>query len=159
MIRKCTVRSFWSNTQAVSEEFTSLPALSVVLIGFSLFVILLAQTYTAYQERMAQVEYFQIAEGLLSKCTNPDSPFMKNGLIDVIAASNTTLVTSMQDEYAFSNVSFVLRLQYLDINRDVPEPPPLRASHRIAASKEIGVSLNDAQTIPGTLTLILWRTA
>jgi len=158
MIRKFKVRSFWANKHGVSEEFTSLPALSVVMIGFSLFLILLAQTYTAYQDRMTQVQYYQIAEGLIGKCTNPDSPFMRNGLVDVSLLSNTTNVVRLQEEYRLSNISFILRLRYLDVDNDFPESPPSLVPHRVAVSKELGVYLNDAQTTPGTLTLILWRT-
>jgi len=128
------------------------------MIGFSLFLVLLAHTYTAYQERMIQVQYFQIAEGLLDKCTNPDSPMMRNGLIDVPRLENTTDIMRLRDEYHASNISFVLRLRYLDIDHDFPEPPPSIMPYRIAASKQLGVFLNDAQTAPGTLTLILWRT-
>ena len=158
MIRKSRVRPFWVNKQAVSEEFTSLPALSVVMIGFSLFLIMLTQVYTAYQERMTQVQYYQIAENLVEKWTNPDSPFMSSGLVEVSRLSNTTTIMNLQDEYRLSNISFIIRLRYLDSDHDFPEPPPPTSPHRVAASKELGVHLNDAQTTPGTLTLILWRT-
>jgi hypothetical protein len=158
MIQRFTVQSFWANEQGISEEYTSLPALSVVMIGFSLFLILLAHTYTAYQDRMTQVQYYQIAEGLLGKCTNPDSSFMRSGLVDVSLLANTTSVLRLQNEYHSSNISFILRLHYLDVDYDYPGPPPSTTPHRVAASKQLGVFLNDAQTIPGTLTLILWRT-
>jgi hypothetical protein len=158
MIRRFTVQSFWANEHGISEEYTSLPALSVVMIGFSLFLVLLAHTYTAYQDRMMQVQYYQIAEGLIGKCTNPDSPFMRNGLVDVSLLSNSSNIMRLRDEYRLSNISFIFRLRYLDVDNDFPEPSPSMTPHRVAAAKELGVYLNDAQTTPGTLTIILWRT-
>jgi hypothetical protein len=157
MIQKSSVQSFWVNKQAVSEEFTSLPALSVVMLGFSLVLIMLAHTYTAYQERVTQTQEYQLAETILGKCTNPNSPLMRNNLLDMSVMADPTIIQKLQAPYFLSNISFILRLHYFNSDHDFPEPPPL-TSHRVAVAEEIGVYLNDAQTVPGTLTLILWRT-
>jgi len=159
MIQSIKVRSFLVNEHGISEEFTTLPALSVVMIGFSLFLILLAQTYTAYQGRMTQLQYYQIADDIVSKITNPDCYFMRDGgLLDVSLLCKTPeLLQQLRDEYHPSNITFILRLRYNDVVCDIPEPLPSVTRDRVAVSKELGMYLNEAQTTPGTLTIILWR--
>jgi hypothetical protein len=154
------LQSFLANEEGISEEYTTLPALSVVMIGFSLFLVLLAQTYTAYQGRMTQLQYYQIADDLVGKFTNPDSFFVRSGsLVDVrLLRNSTSELKLLRDKYRPSNISFVVRLRYHDVVCDFPEPLPSEIPNRVAVSKELGVYLNDAQTTPGTLTIILWET-
>jgi hypothetical protein len=160
MIRRTTVRSFWRNDQAVSEEFTSLPALSVVMIGFSLFLILLAHTYMAYQERMSFLNEYQTADAIAERLTNPDCCWMKNGLVDVSLLSvSLDQVELLREQYRQSNLSFILRLRYQEEVCDYPESLPFITSNRVAVEKELGMYLNEAQTTPGTFTVIVWRTS
>jgi hypothetical protein len=160
MIQRFKVRSFLTNKQGISEEYTTLPALSVVMIGFSLFLILLAQTYAIYQERMTQLHFYQIADYIIEKFTNPECCVMKSGgLLDISLLNNTPdLLKPLRDEYHPSNISFILRLHYNNDVCDYPEPLPNMTKNRIAVSKELGVYLNEAQITPGTLTVILWET-
>jgi hypothetical protein len=159
MVRTIKVQSFLVNEQGISEEFTTLPALSVVMIGFSLFLVLLAQTYTAYEGRMTQLQYYQIADDITSKFTNLDCYFMRGGgLVDVSLLNKTPeLLQQLRDEYNKSNITFIIRLRYNDVVCDFPEPLPSVTNDRVAVSKELGMYLNEAQTTPGTLTVILWR--
>jgi hypothetical protein len=105
------VRSFFKDERAVSEEFTILPALSVVMIGFVLFVTLLAQTYLAYADRVNQLQNYQTADTILQKLTNPDSYFIKEGgLIDIAILQNDTIfLQKLYVQYQRLGVSFVLR--------------------------------------------------
>lgn len=158
MIRRTTVRSFWGNDQGVSEEYTSLPALSVVMIGFSLFLILLAHTYTAYQERMTFLQEYQIADAIAEKLTNPDCCWMRNGLVDVpLLSTSLDQVMLLREQYHQSNLSFILRLRYHEEVCDYPEPLSSVTTNRVAVEKELGMYLNEAQTTPGTFTVIVWR--
>lgn len=160
MVRRIKIRSFLANEQGISEEYTTLPALSVVMIGFSLFLVLLAQTYLAYQERMTQLHYYQIADNIANKFTNPDCYLMRSGgLVDVPLLSNSSdQLKLLRDEYHPSNISFILRLRYNDCVYDFPEVLPNMTKNRVAVSKELGMYLNEAQITPGTLTVILWET-
>jgi hypothetical protein len=152
------VRCFLRNEAAISEEFTTLPALSVVMIGFSLFLLLLAQTYIAYEERMEQLQEYQTADTLVRKLTNPDCPFMRpGGLIDVNVLQQDATVQVLHDQYLRSGIPFVVRLHWDDITVDFPEVCNMTVPHRVAVTRQIGVFLNEAQTVQGTLTVILWR--
>jgi hypothetical protein len=153
------LRSFFKNEQAVSEEFTILPALSVVMIGFALFVTLLAQTYLTYTEHINQLQNYQTADGILQKLTNPDSYFIReSGLIDIGILQNDTIpLQELWTQYQRSRVTFVLRLQWSSHTQDFPKALMTDPQNRIAVSKEMGIYLNEAQTIPGLLTLLLWE--
>jgi hypothetical protein len=159
MQKKITVRCFLTNEQAISEEFTTLPALSIVMIGFTLFIILLVQTHTAYETRIDLLENYQTADQIAYKLMNPDCYFIREGgLIDLSVLQNN--IESLQvicEQYQKSGVTFFLRLRWNNIVEDYPSPLPSASINRIAISKNVGVYLSDAQTVPGTLTIIIWR--
>jgi hypothetical protein len=158
MQKRIHVRMFIVDEQAVSEEFTSLPALSVVMIGFVLFFTLLAQTYTAYETRVEHLQEYQTADRITKMLISPDSWFIRDGaLIDLPAIqTDTTTITKLCEDYQKSNIFFIMRLHWNNITADFPQTTvPL--SNRIAISTNIGMYLNEAQTVPGTLTIILWK--
>ena len=160
MMQRIKVQSFLTNEQAISEEFTTLPALSVVMIGLSLFLLLLVHTYTTYQERVTLLQEYQTAESIAEKLTNPECCWMRNGLVDVPVLSVTLdQLELLRARYHLSNLSFVLRLRYHDVTSDYPEPLPSMTTNLVAVEKQMGMYLNEAQTTPGTLTVIVWRTA
>ncbi|MCX6661003.1 MAG: hypothetical protein NTY91_00455 [Euryarchaeota archaeon] len=152
-------RYFLKNEEAVSEEFTVLPALSVVMIGFALFVILLAQTYLVYADRIDRLQSYQTADGLLQKLTNPDCFFIReSGLIDVhLLQDNTYFLQQFFEKYTRAGLHFLLQLHWNNQLWEYPNPGESNPLSRTAVSKGIGVYLNEAQTIPGTLTIVLWK--
>ena len=153
------MRYFLVEEHAVSEEFTILPALSIVMIGFALFVVLLAQTYTAYEERMDRLQNYQTADGIAKKLTNLDCYFIREGgLIDVsILQNDPGSLQILCEQYERTGVIFLLRLQWNNLTQDFPEPLSIAPMNRVAVSKDVGVYLNEAQTVPGILTIILWE--
>jgi hypothetical protein len=152
-------RNFLIDEQAVSEEFTVLPALSIVMIGFTLFVVLLAQTYTAYGERINQLQNYQTASSIVRKLTNPDCFFIRDGgLIDLFLLQNDTESLHLFcEQYQKSGIIFLVRLHWNNNTQDFPNTTISIPSNRIAISSNVGVYLNEGQTIPGTLTIIVWR--
>ena len=151
-------RYFLKNEEAISEEFTVLPALSVVMIGFALFVVLLAQTYLTYTDRIDRLQSYQTADGLLQKLTNPDCFFIREaGLVDLHLLQNDTMsLQNFLEQYTKSDFFFHLQLHWNDQIWVFPESMVSNPDIRIAVSKEIGIYLNEAQTTPGTLTVLLW---
>lgn len=152
-------RYFLKNEEAVSEEFTVLPALSVVMIGFALFVIILAQTYIAYTDRIDRLQSYQTADGLLQKLTNPDCFFIReSGLVDVhLLLNDTNSLQQYFEKYTKAGLYFLLQLRWNNQLWEYLDPSESNPLSRTAVSKEIGVYLNEAQTIPGTLTIVLWK--
>lgn len=154
------LRKVISNKQAISEEFTTLPALSVVMIGFALFFLLTANTYNSYENRVESLERYKTADFIATKLTNPDCFFIKEGGIvnvDILKnAESKEKLNTLKDEYKSAGFDFIVRINWDASQYDFPEDLPSDIEDTTAVSKDVGVYLNDAQTKPGKLTVILW---
>ena len=159
MKNRVELRIFLKNENAVSEEFTVLPALSIVMIGFALFVVLLAQTYITYADHISRFQNYHTANGLLQKLTNPDCYFVREGgLIDVsILQNDNTSLQKLCEQYQQSGVFFLFQLTWNNQSQVFPSSIPATNASRIAVSKQVSLYLNEAQTLPGILTIIVWR--
>jgi len=152
-------RYLLKNEEAVSEEFTVLPAMSVVMMGLALFIILLAQTYMVYADRIDRLQRYQTADGFLQRFTNPDCFFIREGglvNLSLLKKDNNTL-RHFFDNYTKGGFCYLLLLQWDNQSLVFSEFMAPNPGNRIAMSKEIGIYLNEAQTIPGTLTILLWK--
>jgi len=160
MRRQSRLRDFLSNERAVSEEFTSLPALSVIMIGFTLFFVLFANVYTSHALRVESLEKYQTANFLLTKLTHPDSLFIRpGGSIDfplLQSEEGMVYVQSVRDEYQAAGINFTVRVCWSTHSYDFPEELSSRLGDRVAVSISASIYLNEAQTMPGTLTIITW---
>jgi len=151
-------QTFLKDENAVSEEFTSLPALSIVMIGFTLFILLIANTYAAYEQRIDSLEKYQTGYFIATKLTNPDCYFIRNGgVVDLpLLRTDPDTLTSIRDDYRISGVNFIVCITWDEGSEDFPEELPVDVTDRVAVSKNVGIYLNEAQTTPGELTIILW---
>lgn len=159
MKKKLKKRIFLSDEQAVSEELSLLPTLSIVMVGFAVFVILMAQTYTSYTDHVSQLQHYQTASTILNVVTNPDSYFIKPGrLLDLdTLLNNQEGLTRIFSRYEKFGIFFFLRLAYNDRLIDFPDSVSPPASRCISVSRQISIYINEAQTIPGLLTIMLWE--
>lgn len=158
MRNSCIEQSFLRNNEAVSEEFTVLPALSIVMIGFTLFIVLLAQTYMTYSDHINRLQYYQAADSILQKITNPDCYFIReSGLIDLLVLQkDTESFRVFREFYTREHIVFFLRVQWNNQTQDFPMGLLSPPRNHIAISKEMGVYLNEAYTVPGIATIVLW---
>ena len=150
--------NFLKDEKAISEEFTSIPALSVFMIGFTLFILLIANTYIAYEQRIDSLEKYQNGFYISSKLTNPDCFFIREGgIVDLqLLRNDRYLLSLLCEEYKISGVNFIVRISFNEIFEDFPENLPDYVTNRVAVSKNVGIYLNQAQTTPGKLTIIMW---
>ena len=153
-----SLEKFLKDENAVSEEFTSLPALSVVMIGFTLFILLIANTYAAYEHRIDSLEKYQTGYFIATKLTNPDCYFIKEGgIVDLsLLRNDKDALNLLRDKYKTSGVNFIVRINWDIGSEDFPEELPAGVGDRVAVSKNVGIYLNEAQTTPGKLTIIMW---
>jgi len=155
------IKNFIKNENAISEEFTSLPSLSIVMIGFAIFIILIANTYSAYNNRIDSLDKYQTADFIVTKLTNPDSFIIKEGgIIDLPLLKNSNdEINQLREKYRASGVDFIIRISYENTIVKLPNNADDLLSNtgdRVAVTKHVGVYLNLAQTKPGTLTVIAW---
>lgn len=160
MRRQSQLRDFLNNERAVSEEFTSLPALSVVMIGFTLFFVLFANVYTSYSLRVESIEKYQTANFLFAKLIHPDSLFIRpGGSISfplLRSGEGAAYLQSLRDNYRPAGVNFTVRVRWDASSYDFPEPFLDARGDRVAVSASASIYLNEARTVPGTLTIITW---
>lgn len=159
MRNKKNIQLFIKDNKAISEEFTVLPALSIVMVGFALFVALLGQTYLFYTDHINYLQNYQTADHILETLTNPDCFFIKeSGLIDIQSLQNDkTFLQKICDQYKKIGILFVLRLRCGNVTIDMPKLLRNESVQYVAISKDVGVFLNEAHTSPGVLTIFLWR--
>jgi hypothetical protein len=154
-----THRSLSSHEEAVAEEFTALPALCVVVIGLTLFFLLLAHAYTAYQADIDTTRDYHTADLLTEKLLDPAHTYILPGgvvnLTGFTEASDT--LTGLRQAYSPAGFDFLFRLTTNTTTFTIPTnaTPPAQF---IAASRTVCIMQSDAQTTRGTLTVLLWRT-
>ncbi len=151
-------RRLWSsNEDAVSEEYTALPALCTVVIGLALFFLLLAHAYTASQAQSETIRTYHTAELLTEKLLDPANAFMlPGGILDIASFADAAEPPRLRQEYSPSGFDFLIRLTYNHTAITLPANATIPQTY-IAASRTLPVALSDAQTVPGTLTVLLWR--
>ena len=147
-----------SNEEAVTEEFTALPALCVVVIGLTLFFLLLAHAYAAYQDQSETARNYHSAELLTEKLLDPANAFiLPGGAIDLASFTNASEpLTRLRQDYSPPGFDFLFRLTINATTITFPTDVHLPATYTVA-SRDVSVVLNDAQTIPGRLSVLLWR--
>jgi len=165
MPKKKSDTNFIKNEKAISEEFTSLPALTVVIIGFTLFILIITNTYNAYNIRIESIDKYQTASFIASKLTSPDCYFMmEGGIVDLPLLDSSEpkesgdKLNQMRNKIKASGVNFSIEISYNNQKKYFPEDNlPSYINERVAVSKTVSVYLNEAQTKPGKLTVITWR--
>jgi len=161
--------SLVGDKRGVSEEFTSLPALTVVLIGFALFFALIAGVYYSYNERVESVDKYESANFVLEKLTMTDGALADAGVIragGIIDKAKFDNMGSLAEneiikESGVVGVKFGLKLEYIDpasgYEKTLEWQNIPSGGNIVVASKQVAVYLNEAQTVPGVLSVMVWE--
>lgn len=159
--------SFIRDKRGISEEFTSLPTLVVVMIGFALFFALIGGVYYSYSERVNSVDKYERANFVLEKISSIDGSLVKEGVLteggvvdneSFDALTNGGEIDEINEKSGVVGVEFGLRLDHAKLESAMETPNIPSGKDRVAASKEVPVYLNAAETVPGKLTVIVWET-
>lgn len=161
MCKTNNLKDFKKNDFAIAEEFTSIPSLSIIIIGFTIFILLVANVYSSYETKIVSIDKYQIADYLISKLINPESFFIKTGLIIDYPILNSHQGKNefklIQEEFYRLNVNFILRLNWYEECYNFPNDLTNNFQNQIAISRPINIYLNEVETVPGKLTLIMWN--
>ncbi|MCD6448339.1 MAG: hypothetical protein J7L58_04770 [Thermoplasmata archaeon] len=159
--------SFINDNKGISEEFTSLPALAVVMIGFALFFAMIAGVYYQHNERVKSLDKYEMANFILEKLTSANGLLAEKGIIvggtidkkkfEGVGNSQDNIEAIIEEsrivgkEFGFKLVYWeedgVQTIEWTNIPGDVD---------KVAASKQVAVRLNDAEIVLGVLTIIVW---
>ncbi len=160
---------FINDRKGISEEFTSLPALAVVMIGFALFFTMMAGVYYQHNERVKSLDNYETANFVLEKLTSTNGLLAEKGIIVggvidkekfEIDGSKQHVIKTMIEESGIVGIEFGFKLVYWEKGE---KQPPIEWTNipdnvdKAAASKQVAVRLNDAEIVPGVLTVIIWE--
>lgn len=148
---------FTSDEQAVVEPNSDLIAMALAVIGFVIFISVMAHTYQVYQEKTFIAQHYDDAVSLAGLLRNdpvltaPDRPdLIDASRVESLGAGD---ISKLKDRYG---------TRY-DFSFKVEAPP--NYSKVVGTSEDLGVSasipvtirLNEAEEIPGTLTVKIWE--
>lgn len=154
----------------VLEPQADLLSTALAVIGFVVFAVLLSQGYLGYEDRSFALENYESASLLAESLAG--SPFLRTGNPDLLSAG---VLDGLSDPggkaererlfAAFSgNYVFLIEVRTLDgkwkwkIMPDDRDPVFFfEDTDLIAASVPVVIELNPAESVPGTLTVVLYQ--
>ena len=148
---------FTKDERAIVEPNSDMVAMVLAVIGFVIFIAVIAQTYQIYQEKTLIVQQYGDAVSLAELLGN-DPLLTVSRCPELIDASRVESlgagdINELKSKYAARyNFSFKV------------EVPPTY-SKVVGTSEELGISasipvtirLNDVEEMPGTLTVKIWE--
>ncbi len=148
---------FTSNERAVVEPNSDLVAMALAVIGFVIFISLMSHTYQVYQEKTFIAQHYDDAASLAGLLRNdplltaPERPdLIDASRVESLGAGD---ISELEDRYG-TRYDFSFKV----------EVPPIY-SKVVGTSEDLGVSasipvtirLNEAEEMPGTLTVKIWE--
>lgn len=146
--------SFTSDDRGVTEPYTDLPTLAILAVGLLLFGFLILSAYTSY----ASSAYYAAIKGDLREvalAVESDPAIISEGHPGVIVASNIDRAgRDALSGYGRPGDALQATIEAQGYRWQVGQ-----ASKGISASYRmpITVVLNDARSLPGTLTITAWE--
>lgn len=155
--------SFTSDERGVMEPYTELPAMALATVGFVIFIALVAQAYSTYQQKAFIADHYQDAANLAEKL-GKDSMIASSVRPDLIDAGRIEALAhdpkELMEKYgAYYNFMFKIEVNsesraYIIIVKD---PKIAEPGTGVSASAPVTVRLNEVQELPGVLTVKIWR--
>ena len=148
---------FTSDEQAVVEPNSDLVAMALAVIGFVIFISVMAHTYQVYQDKTFIAQHYDDAASLAGLLGN--DPILtvpgRTGLIDAsrVEELGTGDINELKNRYG-TRYGFSFKVEVPQIYSKV-----------VGTSKDLGVSasipvtvrLNEVEEMPGTLTVKIWE--
>jgi hypothetical protein len=144
--------SFISDERGVTEPFTDLPALGIVSVGLIVFAYLMLSAYSLYA---SSAYYSSIREDLLHLANtlscDPALTDGRPGLMDVRRLNNASDMDFSNCGYPGSTIR--VTVEATGYKWSIGDASVGKsASYRLPVS----IMLNDARSVPGTLTVTMW---
>ena len=151
--------SFTSDEKGLIEPYTELPAMALAVVGFIVFIALLTQAYTTYQEKSFIAGHYQDAANLARKLGRDSS--LTGGHPGVIDSGNIERLDTAEifQKYG-SYYNFMFKIdsnsEHRSYNIIIKNPDFGDSKIGVSASIPITVRFNDVEEQPGTLTVKIW---
>jgi len=158
--------------RGVLEPHADLLSVALAVIGFMVLAALMSQTYLGYEDRSFALENYESAS-LLAK-NLAEAPVLKaetSSLLSAAALDELSGPEGIRERERFfaafsGNYLFLVEIRTGDgqwhwrIEPDNAEPESLmEGREKVAASVPVVIELNPAESVPGILTVVLYKTA
>ncbi|WP_440948877.1 hypothetical protein ACSAZL_16065 [Methanosarcina sp. T3] len=163
--------SILKDERGILEPHSDLVATALAVIGFVVFTTLLSRAYMGYEDRSFALENYESASLLAG--TLAESPALRAENPGTLSASALDKLSGpgglderMKFFAAFSgNYPFLVEVRTEDggwqwlLEPDMIEPAHLLGKQeKVAASVPVVIELSPAESVPGTLTVVLYKT-
>ncbi|MCE8423033.1 MAG: hypothetical protein J5U16_03750 [Candidatus Methanoperedens sp.] len=151
--------SFINDQRAVMEPYSDLPAMTLAVVGFIVFIGIVTQVYVGFQEKAFIAEHYQDAANLARKLSR-DSSIL--GSSDIIDASKIEGLDSKEFVKKYGiYYNFILKVEAKSESRTyfriIKDPDITESKSGVSASLPVTIKINDVEELPGVLTVKLWR--
>ena len=153
--------SFINDEKGMIEPYSELPAMALAVIGFIIFIAVLAQAYTTYQEKSFIAGHFQDASNLASKLGKDSSltgtrpGIIDSGKLETLKNDPDEIIRKYGSYY-----NFMFKVESNSGERAysiiIKKPDSAEPKAGVSASIPVTIRLNDVEEIPGTLTVRIW---
>jgi hypothetical protein len=169
---KQTFASMFRDERGVIEPHADLLSVALAVIGFMVFAALMSQTYFGYEDRSFALENYESASLLAENLA--DDPILmaeSSGLLSAVALDTVSGPKGVSERArlfaAFSgNYRFLVEIRTGDgqwhwrIAPDHAEPETFAdGQEKVAASVPVVMEMNPAESVPGILTVVVYKTA
>jgi hypothetical protein len=170
-LRKKSGTLILRDERGVLEPHSDVIATALAIIGFVVFAALLSRAYMGYEDRSFALENYESASFLAG--TLAEAPALRDENPGTLSASALDKLSGpgghderMKFFAAFSgNYPFLVEIRTGDgkwqwlIEPEIIEPGYLIGKQeKVAASVPVVIKLNPAESVPGTLTVVLYKT-
>ncbi|HDN96214.1 MAG TPA: hypothetical protein ENG71_04030 [Thermoplasmatales archaeon] len=145
---------FLKDKRGVAEEFTSLPALVVVMIGFALFFAMLANLYISHNEKIKEAELAEVAHYVSIKLTNGESPLTDAPLIINKEKWNNTNLTTLKEYCNLSSYDYCLAIKPSYGLKKFNGNPD---GDKFVVSRKVAIKMEDGDVKYGKIFVTVWR--
>ncbi len=144
---------FARDKRGIAEEFTSLPALVVVMIGFALFFSMLAGIYMQHNEKVKAAELAEAAHYVAAKLTNSESPLTDATFVIDKEKWNSMDESRLKD---YCNLSFYDYRVFIE-GENLKEFGGNPVGDRFTVSRKVAIKLADGDVKYGKIMVTVWR--
>ncbi|MFZ3383790.1 MAG: hypothetical protein WA144_07695 [Candidatus Methanoperedens sp.] len=151
--------SFINDEKGLIEPYTELPAMALAVVGFIVFIALLTQAYSTYQEKSFIAGHYQDAANLARKLGRDSSLTGGHpGVIDSGKLEKLDTAELFRQYGSYYNFMFKIdsNSEYRSYNIIIKNPDYGDSKIGVSASIPITVRFNDVEEQPGTLTVKIW---
>lgn len=156
---------FLKDKRGVAEEFTSLPAIMVVMMGFAIFFAMVATVYHLHNERVEDKELFEVAHYVVSKLTTVGSPLIVEDSTSLLLDKNKLENVGIDKLKEYCNpigYDYYVKVYEYDEDGSKEQIYPksmentIPSKNRVSASRKVAIT-DGIETKYGKVIVIVWR--